>query len=498
MAAGTSLAACTPINRTIGGPVDVVLPAVPERLSMTDFKILSRLTFGPRMVERQQTASIGLYAWIEEQLAPHSIDDTPLEWRLHGFDLLDFDAATLASMGDLLFDDLDPARVVLPFQQATLLRQVYSRRQLYESMVAFWSDHFNISVSKGDCWFLKVVDDREVIRPNALGNFRELLRASAKSPAMLVYLDNQANLASAPNENYAREVMELHTLGVSGGYTQTDVMELARCLTGWSVKDHFWRGEFTFNPDVHDWGEKRVLGLSLPKADRPFNDRIQAGLAETEDTLDLLARHPATARRVAEKLARRFIADEPSEQVVARAAQVFLESDGDIKSVLRSVLFDGLIEMRTALPKKYKPPITFITSALRMLDAETNAGPSVIEAARRMGLAPFEWPTPDGPPDRAADWQGNLLPRWQFALAYARDELEGTRLNGATRLEGYPDLSPEATIDRISPLLLGQTLPKRLTDEFGAALRRTSGIEPAELTAVVVAGLIGSPAFQWS
>ncbi len=162
-----------------------------------------------------------------------------MRWRLRNLDLISRKADEL--------DGFKKEQVIAGLRQATLLRQVYSRNQLYEMMVEFWGDHFNISMEKGVGWLLKIVDDREVIRPHALGEFRELLGASAHSPSMLVYLDNQANDYQAPNENYARELLELHTLGVDGGYTQADVMELARCLTGWTVKEHFWRGELTFN-----------------------------------------------------------------------------------------------------------------------------------------------------------------------------------------------------------------------------------------------------------
>jgi hypothetical protein len=261
VAASSAIASCQPAYQYIGGPVET-LGSLPAQ-KPGDFLALSRMTFGPRFSERQLVSEISLAGWIEEQLAYETIDDGPLDWRIRPFDLLDFDSGTLADMGDKLFDDIDPAAVVEPFKQATLLRQVYSRRQLYEIMVEFWTDHFNISVEKGDCWFLKVVDDREVIRKHALGNFRELLHASAKSPAMLMYLDNQVNIKDAPNENYAREVMELHTLSVNGGYTQNDVMELARCLTGWTIKESFTRGEFEFNEDTHDAGSKTVLGVAI-------------------------------------------------------------------------------------------------------------------------------------------------------------------------------------------------------------------------------------------
>ena len=217
-------------------------------------------------------------------------------------------------------------------------------------MVEFWTDHFNISVQKGDCWFLKIVDDREVIREHALGNFRELLGASAHSPAMLVYLDNQENHKDAPNENYARELMELHTLGLSGGYTQSDVMELARCLTGWRVKEHFWKGKLKFEPDFHAPGPKTVLGHTIQPG----------GETELEQVLDILANHPSTARTIATKLARRFLADDPPPGIVDKASLVFQETSGDIKAVLRVIILEGLPAIhRGKIPSQIQTSLEF-------------------------------------------------------------------------------------------------------------------------------------------
>jgi hypothetical protein len=256
VAGGAALSACSPLYKEIAGgpsPMDGWGP-----ISAFDYRVLSRLTYGPNIEDRDQITRFGWKAWVEKQLAAEGIEDEGALWRLRPYDSLMLEADALA-----LWEEED---VSLDLQRGALLRRVYSRRQLYERMVEFWTDHFNISIMKGDCWFLKGVDDRQVIRQHAMGDFRDLLWASAHSPAMLVYLDNQANEGQAPNENYARELMELHTLGVEGGYTQTDVMELARCFTGWTVKDHFWRGEFTFNQDFHDQGIKLVLGQRIEPA----------------------------------------------------------------------------------------------------------------------------------------------------------------------------------------------------------------------------------------
>jgi len=482
VSASAAVAACAPVYARVGGPAEPApLPDAPA-LAPADFRALDRLTFGPRLSERARVAEIGLAAWIEEQLAPAALDDGPADWRLHRFDTLTMKPQDLADLGDQIFDNVDMTTVPDELRQATLVRQVYSRRQLYEIVVEFWGDHFNLTTAKGDCWFLKTVDDREVIRPHALGRFRDLLWASAHSPAMLIYLDNQANVKGLPNENYARELMELHTLGVDGGYTQADVMDLARALTGWTVKERFWRGDYSFNPDLHDAEAKTVLGLHL----------APEGQAEAEHVLEKLAVHPATARFISTKLARRLLADDPPPAVVARATAAFLATGGDIGTVLRVILLDGLAARDAPVVAKFKRPINFLTAALRQLNAETDGGPALHEYLLHMGQPYFSWPTPDGYPDRAAPWSGNLLPRWQFALALVRGEIPGTQVE----LAPDPSADPAAAADVLADRLLGQPLLPTDRDSLLAALR-SAGATADELPAIVAAGLLASPAFQW-
>jgi uncharacterized protein (DUF1800 family) len=481
VAGSAAVAACGPVYRTLGGPAEApVAPPYPT-LDRNAFAGLRRLTFGPRLAERQRVAEIGLAAWIEEQLAPEAIDDGPADWRLRRFETLTMSADDLATLSNRLFDNLDTTLVPNELRLATLVRQVYSRRQLYELLVEFWTDHFNISVEKGDCYFLKTIDDREVVRPHTLGSFRDLLWASAHSPAMLVYLDNQANVKGAPNENYAREVMELHTLGVDGGYTQADVMELARALTGWTVKPNFWRGQFTFRADQHDDGVKQVLGLRLEPSGRP----------EAEQVLERLATHPSTARFIATKLARRFLADEPPAEIVLRAAGAFLRTGGDLRAALRVILLDGLAGPAAAARPKFKRPGHFVASALRALNAETDGGRPLHEYLQRMGQPYFAWPTPDGFPDRAGPWQGNLLPRWQFSLALAQNEIEGTRV-------ALPEAagSPVSLLAGLSERLLGAPMTSGESDMLLRALR-AAGARDEELPSILTAGLLSAPGFQW-
>ena len=300
-------------------------------------------------------------------------------------------------------------------RQATLLRAIASERQLLEKMVEFWSDHFNIYSGKGDCAWLKVADDRDVIRKHALGNFRDLLAASASSPAMLVYLDGRANVAGKPNENYAREILELHTLGVGGGYTQRDVMELARALTGWQVRTVFERGRTVFRENVHDPVVKNVLGLRLDSGP-------DADLARV---VERLAAHPSTAAFLAKKLCRRFVADDPPAGLVARVAAAFSKSRGDIRQTVSVLLLSD--ELRDA-PPKFKRPYTYAVSALRHAGARSDAGPGLQRALAGLGQLPFDWPTPDGYPDTQEHWSARMLPRWNFALALASNAIPGTHV----------------------------------------------------------------------
>ena len=476
--ASTALASCAPVYRRLACDLPIVLWAA---LNVSDFLALNRLTFGPRVEERAHFTEIGLQAYIEEQLDFEAIDDFSCNLQLSTFNTLKMAANELEAISNQLFENYDREKVPNELRQATLVRQLYSKRQLYEVMVEFWSDHFNIFVEKGNCFYLKTVDDREVIRKNALGSFRDLVWASAHSPTMLVYLDNQANEKSHPNENYARELMELHTLGVDGGYTQQDVMELARCLTGWNVKEHFWLGDFVFKEDLHDTGLKNVLGLTIQPA----------GIKEAEQVLEHLVTHPSAAGFIATKLTRRFIADEPPPVIVEKAAQTFLQTNGDIKSVLRVILLDGL---PFAQPK-YKRPSNFVLSTLRMLNVETD-GAAIQEHLLRMGQSYFNWPTPDGYPDHSDAWQGNLMPRWQFAFELIRNEIKGTKHNLNSLLDVALTGVLQDDIDALTSLLLGVPMERIIRDELIDSVI-LAGATEEETLQIVAASLIASPAFQW-
>lgn len=402
---------------------------VPERLVLADgvavdaaFHLLSRAGFGPWPGDVERVKKMGCEAWLEEQLEPEGIDDTACDWRAERFESLYFSAGEAYEFRKpVLRDELT---------RHALLRAIYSRRQLFEVMVEFWTDHLNIDLEKGDCVYLKPSDDREVIRKHALGNFYELIRASATSPAMLVYLDGKSNKVrrgseDKPNENYARELLELHTLGVHGGYTQADVLEAARCLSGWTFdRNRFWAmnaGEAFFRPEWHDEGEKRVLGVVIPKG---------GGRKDLDRLVEIVCGHASTARFVAMKLCKRFVSVEPPDGLVEAVAGAFTRTRGDVKAMLRVVF--GSEAFAASRGQLLKRPLKFMVSAMRALAADTQAEKAVLEPLQRMAQGLFQYPTPDGYPDEELPWMGTLMWRWNFGLALAAGKQGGVRVDLGT------------------------------------------------------------------
>ena len=438
--------------------------------------LLGRAGFGPWPGQVEEVRRIGKEAYIDAQLDPDAIDDTACALRTSVID-------TVATPTSLLFE-FPPEQVEVELQRHALLRAVYSKRQLYEVMVEFWTDHFNVAIGKSLCRHLKTADDRDVIRAHALGRFRDLLGASALSPAMLVYLDGRANArgpkGERPNENYARELMELHTLGLHGGYTQKDVMEAARCLTGFVVREEWAPGLVEFVPERHDDGPKTVLGHVIPAG---------GGRADVERLLDIVASHPITGWFIGEKLCRTFIADRPPASIVRRAADVFHETDGDIKKVVRAILLsDELAESTWA---KIKRPFRLVVSALRAVGADTHAKGDLLDHLTRMGQPLFSFPTPDGYPTQGDAWLGTLLWRFNFALALAEDRIDGTRvdweaLHHALRGDGLH--GDTASLARLARHLFGRAPDET---ELAAVAGYGAGRDPRR-----VALLLSAPAFQ--
>jgi uncharacterized protein (DUF1800 family) len=398
--------------------------------------VLNRAAFGARPGDYERIRNLGrnqqdaAAVYLEQQLAPEKIDDDYCRYAVRRFETLNI------PLGELF--EYQPELLHNELMRATLFRAVMSERQLFEVMVEFWSDHFNIDPSKGECKWLKTADDRDVIRRHALGTFPELLRASILSPAMLWYLDGRVNRKrnpfDKPNENYARELLELHTLGVQGHYTQADVMEVARALTGWTVrsreeKPYFSIGKVEFKPELHDFGSKQILGHNIAAANPNSSTKELEAIAnrDLDQILQLLTTHRSTALHLCTKLCRRFITDDPPADAVESVASTFSRSGGDIRETLRALFATSNFQQQRG--NKVKRPFAFIASALRAIGAQTDAGLLMIHYLNRMGHAPFSYPTPDGYPDTAAPWLGTLLWRWNFAVAVSENEIKGTKVD---------------------------------------------------------------------
>jgi uncharacterized protein (DUF1800 family) len=453
---------------------------------------LNRTSFGPSFDELERVSRMGISAYLEEQLRPENIPDSSVDEKVAGLKTMRLSSGQLYDLypppkvakergmtGQMAM--AGPRIVILELQQARLLRAVYSRRQLYEVMADFWSNHFNIFAAKGaDRWLLTSYD-RDTIRPLVLGKFKDLLGATAHSPAMLFYLDNWLSASPNPrarlgrnnrkrglNENYAREIMELHTLGVDGGYTQKDVREVARCFTGWTIRRPRGEAEFVFDPRIHDDGEKVVLGSRIAPG---------GGINDGMRVLDLLARHPSTSRFIATKLARRFISDNPPTSVVDRAEETFRQSDGDIAAVLRTIFDAPEFLAPAAYKAKVKKPLEFVASALRATGAETRVTPQLLRYLGRMGEPLFLAQPPTGYPDVAASWisPDMLLTRMNFA-----NDLVGNRIPGSL-------VRPEAmnNLDSFARLVA----PHGLSPSTRSAINETQGSQ-------AVALLIAAPEFQ--
>lgn len=500
--------------------------------------LLNRAAFGPSPADVEAVTRLGAARWLEAQLTPAV--DPVIEHRLSGFKTLKLSVAEayqaypppakrLKALG------LDPAQVkedeslraqakamlkgeadTLPREllieatQAKLLRAISSQRQLEEVLVDFWFNHFNVSAEKGKTRWMVTAFEREAIRPYVFGRFRDLLGATAKHPAMLMYLDNwqsvkdgfeprghlkpeaAAKMPHGLNENYARELLELHTLGVKAGYTQADVREAARALTGWSLErpksgDY---GQFTFRMQAHDTGPKRIFGLELAPG---------GGQRDGEQLLDFLARHPATAHHLALKLCQRFVADEPSPELVDRVAAEFLRTDGDLRATVRSIFGSPEFWNEKARAAKTKTPLEFVASAVRAVGRLDEVQQPLAQALERLGMPLYRCGPPTGYADVAAPWvsAGALVTRINFGLALASGRVRGVEVN----LPGALD-TPSATIDAVAQRVLGGAPSASTRATIEAVLEARAerlGDEQSMLLAdpQLIAGLLlGSPEFQ--
>ncbi len=507
--------------------------AAPRTDQATALHVLNRLTFGARPGDVDRVRQMGVTAYVDLQLHPERVADDAARQRVAGFETLTLSSRDIAERYELPLlaarlaarrtestgptaAPQDQARrrpgstqrlaqlPMLELAQQKLLRAVYSERQLEEVLTDFWFNHFNVDARKGPTRFMLTEYERDTIRPHVLGSFRELLGATAKSPAMLFYLDNWMSAApdgtqaarmdanaqrsrafqrrggatvgpgrprtpagasaarqrrNGLNENYGRELLELHTLGVDGGYTQQDVTEVARAFTGWTIDRPRAGGGFRFVSALHDDGEKVVLG-----------HRIKAGGGERdgEQVLDLLAEHPATARFISMKLARRFVSDAPPQALVARMAESFTASGGDLRTVMRVLLTSAEFLSADHHHAKVKTPFEFVVSALRGSGASVTDARPLVQTVQQLGMPLYQCQPPTGYTDTAEAWvnTGALVNRMNVAVQLARGELRGVSVSelrdAAALIQGPVSEATRTTLAR------AQTPPQSVALALGS------------------------------
>jgi uncharacterized protein (DUF1800 family) len=429
-------------------------------------------------------------------------------------------------------DSKRPVRIVEELAMAKVTRAVYSDRQLQQIMDDFWFNHFNVFAGKGEDRYYLTSYERDVIQPHTLGKFKDLLTATAKSPAMLFYLDNflsadpraaqraaqeramrqqaRARRFGQPlppqqqqakkndrglNENYGRELMELHTLGVDGGYTQKDVTEVARCFTGWTIDKPREIANFKFDERLHDPDPKMVLGKKI-HAD---------GMKDGEEVIDLLVHHPSTAKFISTKLARRFVSDNPPSALVARMAATFQSSDGDIRAVLKTMIYSPEFWSREAYRAKIKTPFELVVSAARALGADVDTPMPLVQWTGRIGEPLYQCQPPTGYADKGDAWvnTGALLNRLNYSLALASNKVRGSRSDVPSLLGMDSTTDAKAALTRAVQLFLGgqtaattvETLEKQLDNPQVVQAKLDDPVQQVDLG--VVAGLVlGAPEFQ--
>jgi len=509
--AAVALAACSKRATTPAAPHDADARTPLEgQASATDAQhLLNRLAFGPTPGQTDAVAKQGLTPWLERQLRPAALPDpagvaalVPFQHALAPSDELQ-DAAALEAEamlqdgeagGDKKAKNMARRELVLATQMTAIARHVASERQLQEVMTDFWTNHFSVSLQKGKVRFLAADFVEHVVRPHAFGRFAELLLATARHPAMLVYLDNAQSVAPPPgskqaqkgrglNENYARELMELHTLGVAGGYTQDDVIAVARILSGWSVAD----GEFIFRARLHDDGAKTVMGEAFP---------AHGGETEGKRLLEYLATHPATIRHVCQRLCMRLVADDPPQDVVDSAIAAWLASGGEIAAVVRAIVHAPGFWRDEIRGAKIKSPLELVVSAVRAVGGEVD-GDGLAKVLAKLGQPPLLAPAPTGYGDSQDAWlsTAGALERMDLALGLAAEKLPGVKL-ALDRVLPLPVTEPlptwrVATLGRIDAIVQLGTPSRTVVERWLAKARQP---QPARTMALALA--LASPEFQ--
>jgi len=444
-----------------------------ERLT----RLVRRVTYGANRQLLDVAEQFGYQGFVEWQLDADALGGDELEQVLQQFlPTLTMDTATLY---DYVIEQQNFGAPARDLVIAAIIRRAYSPAQLYERMVEFWTDHFSVNIAEPVLAMFKVTEERDLIRPNALGRFASLLRGNARSPAMLFYLDNFSNTVAGPNENYARELLELHSMGVDGGYSEADIKNVARIFTGWTIR---LPGEFVFNPASHDWSVKQVLGQTF----------AATGVAEGDQLLSVLASETATARHLATKLARRFYADLPDPEVIDDTAAAFQSSGGDTREVLRTLLLHPLLMDTPAI--KFTRPNEFAAGLARTLETELNEQ----SLTRMLGLLdgagqlPYFWPSPDGYPDRREYWQSanGLLARFNTASAWTVElAAESAVLRDAAAIE-----NPKNQLDFLVEQLRTEPLD---VDGQRQMLRYARQLTADERPGAIATWLLAGPDAQW-
>jgi uncharacterized protein (DUF1800 family) len=554
--------------------VDSALEARLDRfptLKMSSAKLLDEFP-QPQVAARREGVSVEEYRKEQQQARLQGAaqagsaagdDSNPMNGQIQAkFENMDSDAAPAmdkakgkaeGGFGNQMFNYTalhTPPRIVAELSMAKMTRAVYSERQLQEEMVDFWFNHFNVFAAKGADRWLITSYERDAIRPHAMGKFRDLLEATAKSPAMMFFLDNwlsvdpaawarlqqeqqerremrqQRGFGGGPfgrprfpqgpatpangnpndpnakgkqerglNENYGRELMELHTLGVDGGYSQQDVINVAKAFTGWTIREPRRDPEFFFNDRLHDRSPKTVLGRKI-HAD---------GIKDGEEVLDLLARDPHTAHHISFEIAQHFVADEPPAPLVDRMAQTFLKSDGDIREVLRTMIYSPEFWSRDVYRAKIKTPFELVVSATRAVGAEVEVPFLLVQWTNRIGEPLYQCEPPTGYSSKAEAWvnTGALLNRMNFLLALTANRLRGVQVDVEALLDGRAAADPHATLDRAVHELLGGQLSLQTRETLEAQLSDPQILQASlddpvkKVNAAMIAGLVlGSPEFQ--
>jgi uncharacterized protein (DUF1800 family) len=498
--------------------------------------VLNRLAFGPRPGDVDKVLQDGVDVWINQQLHPEAIPDREVDARLQqlptlqmtNFDIMQKYYRPIVEARREKKAGESPEAVapeIKMAQQASrevmqdliaqrIIRAVDSNRQLNEVMVDFWFNHFNVFAGKGQDRFMLTSYERDTIRPHVWGRFEDLLMATAKSPAMLFYLDNARSVAAPENrrpmmhrmfemrrpemarkgglnENYAREIMELHTLGVDGGYTQKDVTELARVFTGWTIDPK--TGGFIFRPALHDIGAKTVLGIHFPAG---------GGMEEGERMIHVLARHPATAHHIALQLCQRLVADDPPQALVDRVAKKFLDTDGDLRQTVKAVIDSPEFWAPSDYRAKVKSPFEYVVSAVRAVNATVDNPMPVARALQQIGQPLYGAQPPTGWSEKSEAWinTGALMNRLNFALALAANKLPGVHSDVVSLIPAAAASDAGKSVDALATALTGGDLTDATRDTIKSRIveRKAPTEDPWDNTQIpTIAGLIlGSPEFQ--